>query len=214
MSLFGNVGKATTSGPKAKFLTTKLGDFLMRVDKTKISKGDKGTFAFTEGTVLHSISGNSDHWKEGDFVADCQKKTQKTEGMFGSFIKRYVATLNGIDPNHKFSDDESENNTKWAQLSADCFGDEKYNPEKNKMEMTCPNPFEGALLHVKVVEDDQSGKDADKIQYDDQGKPKVYKQVLVLGLVAPEDIPAEVMEKYGKTLHPSYRIVCNREDNA
>lgn len=209
MGLFGNVGSAVTSGPKAANMSKKNGDFYMRVDTTKVYEGDKGKFAIVEGTVMHSLTDKEGTWQEGDFVSDMVKHTQETKGMFNSFVKRYVAAYKNIDTNHKFSEDEKENDAEWEKSCIELFGDSDFDPVEKKIVWSVPNPAKGMIVHIKVVDDDQSRKDPSKVVKDDEGNPVIYKNPIMLGGIDEDQlakIPANIIEKYKDTLSPAYGL--------
>ena len=211
MGLFGEVGKASVSGPKAQYMNQKGGDFYFRVDETKTYVGDNGTRCIVEGTVIKSLTDDPTCWKEGDRLTDISQKVSKeTAKMFAQFVKSYVAAAFGIDPDHKFSEDEAEDSKEWEQKAERMFGKKVHNEEKQAYEYVSDNPFEGMILRIKIQEDNQSRKEEDKKLRDAQGNVRIFFNPRVYGSVDKKDIVdllgEDVVEKYKKTFHPAYEL--------
>jgi len=125
--------------------------------------------------------------------------------MMEQYVAEHVAAFHGKVPGHKFSDDEDENTAKWEELIEEAYGKRGLAEDGQSFEFKGDNPWQGAVLHIKSIKDHQNGrKEKDKVK-DAQGNIRVFTKVLVLESVAPDQLSAEVVEKFGDKLHPAYQ---------
>lgn len=212
MGMFSGVASAGGGYQKATKMD-KIGEFRARIDKFKTVQSASGTYLITELTILEVISGE---YTEGQFVNE-MVQVKEHGGMQASFAAKYTAACIGVSPGHVFAENKSENEAIWEKHCEEAFGTATgFDAAKARATFSCPNPHQGGVLQLKVVADDQSGKSAEKINYrkdaagalvlDEQGnkQPVIYKNVLVLGGVGPDDLGVELCAKYADKLKSFY----------
>lgn len=204
MSIYGAVAKAK-EGIQNSTSIKELGEFYSIVTNTKIKQSpEKGMFVIVESKVIEVFDGK---YKQNDSVAHIVKKDKK-HTLFEDLIATYVSAFNGVTKGHKFSENDKENEAIWIQKSEEVFGVSTPNPAKGTFEYPNNNLLKGSVCHYKVVKDFKKVKDATdtRVQVlDEAGQPVWYPKVIVLGLVAPEQLSPELKEQYKNELHPAYK---------
>lgn len=199
--MFEGVSKATASSNKSQIINNVYGEGYFKVEATKISNSKKGTYAIVEMTPIHLIG------EENDFKTDQLYCVMQKEGehdtMFDQFVANYVAAFHGTQVGFEFSEVEAENTKIWADMCFHTFGKKQLNVEGTDFEFVGENPFEGAVLHIKSVRDYQGHKAEKDRAKDAAGNDRIFTKVLVLGAVAPDDVPLEVRQKRND-LMPAY----------
>ena len=196
MAVFGKVAKAS-AGRKNAAKMNKLGSFYARIDNTKYVASAKGHFGVVECTVIQP---HDEAYKTDDFL--CHMQSGGDHGFLEQFMAGYVAAYNGVQVGHQFSENEAENEEIWDQKTQEIFGTPV--PENGKFIYKHDNPMKGVVAHWKIVEDDQSYKKEEKKKKDADGNVLVYKNVVLVGLVGPEEIDPDVLQKELPNLHAQY----------
>jgi hypothetical protein len=199
MGVFGKVAKAS-AGRKNAGKMDRLGSFYARFENTKYVAGAKGHFAIAECTVIQP---HDEVYKEGDFL--CHMQSGGEHGFLEQFMAGYVAAYNNVAVGHKFSENETENEDIWDKKTQEIFGTPV--PEDGKFIYKHDNHLKGVVGHWKIVEDRQEGRKEEKKKRDADGNVIVYKKVVFVGLVGPDEIDPEVLEKELPNLHFSYQPV-------
>lgn len=196
MAVFGKVSKVS-AGRKNAGKMDKLGSFYARIENSKYVASAKGHFGVVECTVIQP---HDDAYKADDFL--CHMQSGGDHGFLEQFMASYVAAYNGVQVGHKFSENESENDEIWDQKTQEIFGTPV--PEGGKFIYKHDNPLKGVVGHWKIVEDDQSYKKEDKKKKDADGNVLVYKNIVFVGLVGPDEIDQDILQKELPNLHSNY----------
>lgn len=205
MGIFGNVGEQRGGGINPLAMRDN-GNFHAIVEATKlIQSEEKGMFAIVESTAAEVFDGP---YTVGTLYNHMAKKGKHT--LLESFVATYVAAYNGVKPGHMFDEangDEKENNKIWEQKSEELFGVAEL--VDGKVEYVHDNLLKGAVVHYKIVDDPKfdkeegTGKRVPRIN-PETGEQYIFKKVVMLGLVAPDQLSAELREKFADRLHPMY----------
>ena len=201
--MFEGVANASAGNSNSQIMNNVYGEGYFKIEATKITKSDSGTYAIVEMTPIH-LFGETDEkpLRMEQLYCTMQKKAEHNT-MFDQFVATYVAAFYGVQVGHKYSDSEADNNAQWAEMCGHTFGKKKLNEAGDDFEITGDNPFQGAVLHIKSVRDYQGQKaEKDRVK-DAAGNDRIFTKVLVLGAVDPADVPIEVRQKR-TDLMPAY----------
>ena len=205
MSFFKSASELKSSGPKSQLINKMnkaYGEFYAVVDECKVSESEAGTFAITQYRPIQLIG-------EAPFELNAPYHTMqaysKKWGMMEQYMTNHVAAFLGKAPNHRFSTNDAENDAAWEEEWGKAYGVRQLNEDGTQFVWKGENPWKGAVLHIKVMPDDQSNKAEHKKKKDAQGNFIVYTKVVVLGGAHPDDLNEDTVARFGKQLLPSYQ---------
>lgn len=205
MGFFSSASELKSSGPKSQLINKMnkpYGEFYAIIDECKVSESDKGVFAITQYRPIQLIA---DAPFEINAPYHTMQQYYKNFSMMEQYMTSHVAAFLGKAPNYRFSDDNAENDKAWEAEWGKAYGVRTINADQTEFEWIGDNPWKGAVLHIKVMPDDQSSKAEDKKKKDADGNVIIYTKIVVLESVHPDDLLPETVERFGKQLHPSYQ---------
>lgn len=212
MGFFKSASELKSSGPKSQLINKMnkpYGEFYAIIDECKISESEAGTFAITQYRPIQLIG-------EAPFELNAPYHTMqaysKKWAMMEQYMTNHVAAFLGKAPNHRFSENDAENDEAWEKEWGKAYGVRTLNDDKTAFTWVTENPWKGAVLHIKVMPDDQSNKAEDKKKRDAEGNVIIYTKVVVLESVHPDSLTQDVIDRFGKQLHPSYKSYLKIED--
>ena len=209
MSFFKSASEANTSGSSnSAIINNMYGEFIGRVDSFKVSESPKGIFAIATFTPVQIIAseeiGGVPSFVEGSPV-HTMMKYDKNNTMMEQYMSRHIAPCKGLEPTHRFSDVDAENDAEWDKLWSEGFGTRNLASDGQTFEWTGENPWQGALLRIKAIRDYQAGRKEANKKRDAEGNVRVFTNTLIVEAPHPDDLDDKCIAKYGKTFFPTYQ---------